>query len=573
MIPDHLWQSTLFAGLIALLALVLRKNQARTRYWLWLIASAKFLFPFFLLVALGGHIEWASAPKAQKLAVVAGQISQPFTQEQPIAIMLPHNPVVAQGSLLPMILLTIWICGFAVVAVLWWRRWRRVRSSLRSASSLSLVIDIPVLSSPILIEPGVFGLFHPVLVLPEGITNHLSPAQLEAVIAHEMCHVRRRDNLTAAIHMIVEAIFWFHPLVWWLGARLVEERERACDEEVLRLGNEPQIYAESILKTCQFYLESPLTCVSGITGSDLKQRVIRIMTHGLEQKLNFWRKSLLAAAGLAAVLGPILLGLLHTPATQAQSQRISFEVASIKPTQGDPRGMRFGFSPGGRFTGNNISVKFLIQEAYHVKEAQISGKPSWVDSEHYDIEAKIEDSVAQAMQKLSPDQRREQMMQLFQSLLSDRFKLTSHHDKKDLPVLALLVAKDGPKLQETALTPAELAPPSPKGPLIRLMGRGQLSMTAVDLDLFADALSREIRGVVLNQTGLTAKYDFKLQWTPDEGPGPPFSTTGIEPAPPPDSNGPSIFAALQEQLGLKLEAQKQPLDVIVIDHIEKPSVN
>ena len=93
MIPDHLWQSTLFAGLTALLALALRNNQARTRYWLWLIASAKFLVPFSLLVAMGQHIEWSSAPKAQKLTVVVGQISQPFTQKQPIAVMPPHHPL------------------------------------------------------------------------------------------------------------------------------------------------------------------------------------------------------------------------------------------------------------------------------------------------------------------------------------------------------------------------------------------------------------------------------------------------------------------------------------------------
>lgn len=80
----------------------------------------------------------------------------------------------------------------------------------------------------------------------------LTDAQLESVIAHELCHVRRHDNLAAALHMLVEAVFWFHPLVWWIGARLVDERERACDEEVVRLGSDPQIYAESILKVCEF---------------------------------------------------------------------------------------------------------------------------------------------------------------------------------------------------------------------------------------------------------------------------------------------------------------------------------
>ncbi len=136
------------------------------------------------------------------------------------------------------------------------------------------------------------GFFRPVLLLPVGIVERLAPGQLQAVLAHELCHIARRDNLTAAIHMIVEAVFWFHPLVWWISARLMEERERACDEAVLELGSEPQVYAESILKTCEFCVESPLTCVSGVTGADLKKRIVRIMTGHMPNKLSFVRKLL-----------------------------------------------------------------------------------------------------------------------------------------------------------------------------------------------------------------------------------------------------------------------------------------
>src|SRR5207249_5075322 len=125
--------------------------------------------------------------------------------------------------------------------------------------------------------PGVVGLFRPILLLPASIEERLTMLQLDAVLAHELCHVRRRDNLTSAIHMIVEAIFWFHPLVWWIGARLVEERERACDEAVLSLGSEPHDYAEAILKVCSQYVESPLACTSGVSGSDLKKRIQAIL--------------------------------------------------------------------------------------------------------------------------------------------------------------------------------------------------------------------------------------------------------------------------------------------------------
>src|SRR5580704_13847301 len=134
------------------------------------------------------------------------------------------------------------------------------------------------MSSPARFEPGIFGVFRPILLVPEGITDRLPPEQWRAIVAHELCHVRRRDNLTAAIHMAVEAIFWFHPLVWWIGKRLVDERERACDEAVLLASGDPESYAEGILNVCKFYLESPLLCVSGVTGSNLKNRIRAIMT-------------------------------------------------------------------------------------------------------------------------------------------------------------------------------------------------------------------------------------------------------------------------------------------------------
>ena len=107
------------------------------------------------------------------------------------------------------------------------------------------------MSAPDLIEPGIVGVLRPVLLLPEGIAEQLNQTQLDAILAHEFCHVRRKDNLTATIHMAVQAIFWFHPLTWWIGARLVDERERACDEEVLRRGCKPNVYAESILAICR----------------------------------------------------------------------------------------------------------------------------------------------------------------------------------------------------------------------------------------------------------------------------------------------------------------------------------
>jgi hypothetical protein len=159
----------------------------------------------------------------------------------------------------------------------------------------------------------VFGWLRPVLFLPEGIEKHLSAEQLEGVIAHEISHVRRRDNLFAAVHALVEAVFWFHPLVWWIGARLLEERERACDEEVLAGGSQPIAYAEGILRTCRLYLEWPAPCMSGVTGADLKERIVRITSRMKGRNLGPGQKALLVFAGALAITAPVVLGLLRAP--------------------------------------------------------------------------------------------------------------------------------------------------------------------------------------------------------------------------------------------------------------------
>jgi protein involved in polysaccharide export with SLBB domain len=190
---------------------------------------------------------------------------------------------------------------------------------VRSSTAVDIAAPVEIRSAPGLLEPGVVGLLRPILLLPEGITERLTPPQLEAVLAHELCHVRRRDNLFASIHMLVEATFWFHPLVWWIGARLIEERERACDEEVLSLGNQPHVYAEGILNVCKLYVESPLVCVSGVSGSDVKKRIEAILLNRLALKLTFVKKAALAALGVVALVAPLVVGTMHAPAMLAQS--------------------------------------------------------------------------------------------------------------------------------------------------------------------------------------------------------------------------------------------------------------
>jgi len=316
----HLWQSTFFAAAAGLLTLAFRKNRAQVRYWLWLSASLKFFIPFALLISFGSRLGWE--PVAQKVATPAvtfavEYVAQPF----PSTLTFASSPVHRYWT--PLVLAGLWVAGFLTIALTRLRLWLRIRVAIRRSVPLSIPSSVEIRSAAGLLEPGVVGLWRPTLLLPDGITERLTSSELEAVIAHELCHVRRCDNLFSSLHMVLEAIFWFHPLVWWIGARLLEERERACDESVLSLGNQPRVYADAILNVCKLYTESPLVCVSGVTGSDIKRRIEAIMKNRIGVKLNSAKKLVLAGAGLAALAGPVAVGVLiavgHLPAIHAQA--------------------------------------------------------------------------------------------------------------------------------------------------------------------------------------------------------------------------------------------------------------
>jgi beta-lactamase regulating signal transducer with metallopeptidase domain len=342
---NHLWQSTVFTIVVGLLALALRKNQARTRYWLWMTASLKFLIPFSLLISIGSYLPKPASPPPAQLGMYSAieEVGQPFAQQE-APLILPLAPTATPSipvHLLPALLVAVWLSVVIVILLVWSVSWMRISKVMREAVPILEGCELEALRglesvvgvhrriklrlSHNSMEPGIFGIYRPVLIWPEGISQHLEGRHIEAILAHEVCHVRRRDNLTAVLHMLVEAIFWFHPLVWWMGARPIEERERACDEEVTVLCKQPQVYAESILKVCKFCSESPLACVSGITGSDLKKRILHIMTERVSRTLGLGKKMLLVAVAMCVVAMPIVLG-------QAQAvRRMMLAAANAAP--------------------------------------------------------------------------------------------------------------------------------------------------------------------------------------------------------------------------------------------------
>jgi beta-lactamase regulating signal transducer with metallopeptidase domain len=349
---NHLWQSTLFVVAVWVLTLALQKNRAAVRHRLWLAASIKFLIPFSLLVSLGARIPTSANSISAPLAAVVETISEPFAASYPTPVyFVPADSTPSsqpQQSRIPAVLVSLWFFGF-VLSLLWWaRRWRQVRRAAQEGTPLGLGIpDLPVrlIKHAKRMEPGVFGILRPILLLPDGITECLSADELQSVIAHELCHVRRRDNLATAVHMIVEALFWFHPLVWWIKARLLEEQERACDEEVLTRGANPQVYAESILNICKLYLNPPLTCVAGIAGSNLKRRIETIMQCRIGIRLSVGRKALLTLAAAMALVGPIAIGVVQAREDRAEPQQTSGAVPqpiALAPAQTAPDGGRTG---------------------------------------------------------------------------------------------------------------------------------------------------------------------------------------------------------------------------------------
>jgi uncharacterized protein (TIGR03435 family) len=259
---------------------------------------------------------------------------------------------------------------------------------------------------------------------------------------------------------------------------------------------------------------------------------------------------------------------------QPAAPRPEFEVASIKLNKsGDGRIMIMP-ARGGRFTATNVSLQILITIAYRIKDFQLSGAPPWVMSERYDVEAKAEG-----------DPAFDAVLPMLQTLFEDRLQFKFHRETKDLPVYELVVAKAGKlKQAEGECGPRPEGPPPPLEPGKMptppcggfFMFPGRLNGQKVPITQLVDVLSRFTDRIVVDKTNLTGKYDVDLQYTPEQGQfqAPPGGAPpGMPALPPIDPNGPSLFTALQEQLGLKLESQKGPVEMIVIDHIERPSEN
>jgi uncharacterized protein (TIGR03435 family) len=470
---------------------------------------------------------------------------------------------------------------------------------------------------------------------------------------HELSHVRRRDNLTAALHMMVTALFWFHPLIWWIGLRLVDERERACDEHVLRWGGGSETYAESILKVCEFCLESPLTCSAGVTGSDLKKRIEEIMRFHIGNPLKLSRIVLLMAVGITAVGGPIAIGVvkvaegpvrsaivtpprepivpaetrviegqgaLETARIPREPQRApqppqapapqvsaatseSFEVVSIRPNTGATAGGARGGGPGargggpagpsacgggvqvnpGRFVATNVTLYRLITIAYgkhcrlFTEQDLLTGGPDWRQSAAFDIQATLPAGAPTTTLQQLVNGEAPQLQAMIRNMLADRFSLVLHGSSKEVPVYNLVIVRMGKiKLSEDQSPPAPLVPPTgapaprdPSAPPPRgsfgvgvdpPAGKVTIMASSIPIATMISFIQGGVGRMVVDKTEPKVLYDIP-QVTVDVGP--------FEIAP----GAVTVWPEIMNQLGLRMDPTRGPVEMLVIDRAEKPSEN
>jgi beta-lactamase regulating signal transducer with metallopeptidase domain len=377
----HLWQSTLVLLAAWVVARACKREAAAVRYWIWFVASVKFLVPLALLQQFGARLG-RSLP--EPLPVDATLV------ESASAVFVPTMPrgLATSDALLSQFLLiatVIWALGAAVLCLRWFLQWCSVRARIAFAPEVSLDLPAPVRLTSSDLPTSVFGIFRPVVILPREVMHSLTTAQLRAVLAHEACHIRRYDNLTAAIHHCAQILFWFYPPVWWIGANLLREREAACDEEVVDEGHEQEVYAESILNACRLGVMARLSTVAASTGGDLNERLSSILSEQRARPITHERFTLLFAAATLVGFAPLAAGIADGANREAaDSGPVTFETITLTPSQSGwwPTA---SFEPAsGRLQLKNYSIRQLIVAAYPC--SIVNDETAGLDRIRYDMD-------------------------------------------------------------------------------------------------------------------------------------------------------------------------------------------
>ncbi len=420
---------------------------------------------------------------------------------------------------------------------------------VRVKNRLQLSAPVRLYISTVIRVPTVVGWLRPCILLPVTALTGLSEWQIAAILAHELAHVRRLDYLVNLVQTAIETALFYHPAVWWVGRQMRCEREHCCDDVAVAVCGSALRYASALSEMEQIRDDVPEPAVAA-TGGDLVGRIQRVLNR---QESTAPPIGAIAAALLTlSITSAIAISLEAAP----QESQPVFEAATIKLAPAENSDFHLYWVQGGRFISNGATLKDLVGFAYDVRGHQISGGPSWLDTTKYNIEGKAENPSS-----IPPGfAAAESFRTMVRSLLNDRFKLAVHRQSREEPIYRLRVAKGGEKLKEAkSLVPSGLFP-----------ARGHVEGKAASLALLARYLAGPAGRVVADETGLHDRYDFTLTYAPDL----PAVALGDASNPLPAAEAvPDIFTALQEQLGLKLEPGRGPVEALVIDHAEKLAEN
>jgi bla regulator protein blaR1 len=432
--------------------------------------------------------------------------------------------------------------------------------------------------------PMTYGTLRPVILLPLDAERWTDDALSRAMI-HELEHVRRADWLSQYMARIVDALYWFHPLVWMAWRRLSLEAERACDDAVLR-RSEATAYAHQLVLLAERLASTatpPLLAMAACR--DLSTRVRAVLdgaqARGRAGALPVATAIVAAALFIAAVAPLRAVRQVQALSNGAQQPPLAFETASVKPNKSGAEERYFRLDPrGGSLTVVNVQLREMITFAYQIQSFQLEGGPGWIASDRFDILAKPEREVP------STESGQDPLKMMLRTLLADRFKLVMHKETKELPIFELVLARQdgklGPQLRPAAVDCAARAaaaragtpPPPSSGP----PGPGSCGTTmnpvsvrggGTTLAVLASLLEGPAKRLVIDRTGLAGNWDLEVNYTPDRSQLPP----GVELPSSIDPNGPSLFTAIEEQLGLKLRPARGPVEVLVIDSVQQPTPN
>jgi len=540
---------TLIAAVIALVLFAMRIKTASVLHAVW--ASV-----VVLMMLLPAWVAWG--PKAS-LPVLPPQATAGLTPLVDVPPPLPAgleerspSPVREDGGFS---LLGVYLLGASVLLL------RLAIGTVRAnrLTSASCVVPVTV------------GLLRPRVILPDS-SRGWPQAQLDAVLAHEGEHLRRRDPLFQWLALLNRALFWFHPLAWWLERKLSGLAEEACDAAVLSRGYDPRAYSEYLLDLARSVRRAG-TRVNAVgmamPGIGLAHR-IRQMLSGV-QVPRISRPRMACTIAVCAAAAAIFAAGTLVRAQSSKSNFVAFEVASVKHSSPDGilhAGMQI--LPGGKFTARNTPLRLTIAAAYDLpfQSGRLTGGPDWI-SEGYDIDAIAPPGSIPTGVSLKIQNQKIRLM--LQTLLADRFKLITRRETKDLPVYAVVVARNGPKLTKAKVDEKACQDGSASEVRCHQFSGGQgrgLHGEAVDMDDLVLFVENWTDKPVVNKTSLKGLYKIETDgWLPmrlGQTVGP---NEGLA-----EADRPTLFKIF-EQLGLKLEPRNAPIEMFRIESIERPSEN